>query len=109
MSSPSAVRKIDAMIDRDCTNAAWTATLKQRAIEEAAAGYEISVEEYMRSMDLFPTAEFAERPPLADPIEADHLFAFATANARARARENSDPMARVRELNQAAFARSIKL
>ena len=84
--------------------AAWTATLKQRLSEEAAAEYGVTIEEYLKAMDMHVSTEFIERPKLMDPIEADHLRAFILANAREKARK-ADSFNEIRALNAAAFYR----
>ena len=84
--------------------AAWTATLKQRLSEEAAADYGVPVDEYLKAMDMHVATEFMDRPKLMDPIEADHLRAFVLANAHEKARE-ADAFNHIRSLNAAAYLR----
>jgi hypothetical protein len=83
-------------------------TLRQQETELAAAGYGISVDEYLRAMDLHPSTEFVARPAW-DPIEADHMQAILIANARSRARETASPLDFVRKLNMDAYERANKL
>jgi len=99
-----------AQIDRDHTQAAWTATLRQREVEAEAAAYGISVTEYLEAMDMSPSTPFRPRSALMDPIEADHLHAVQTANILALREEQSreeQKMNALRMLNQAAYYRSV--
>lgn len=62
-------------IANDHMQAARTATLRQRCMEENAVLSGLTVEQYMRMTNTLPCTDFAERPALMDPIEADHHFA----------------------------------
>ena len=59
----------------------------------------------MKAMDLMVSTEFAPRPKLMDPIEADHMHAIITANTLAKARE-ANSFNYIKELNMAAYMRA---
>jgi len=58
----------------------------------------------MRAMGTYPCQEFEEKPPLMDPIEADHTHAAIIATTRERKAElYFKSIDYVRELNRAAY------
>ena len=74
----------------------------------APCGAQVTVEEYLKAMDMYPSTEFTERPKLMDPIEADHYHAFVIANTRERTRQ-ADAFNAIRELKVAAYMRANKV
>ena len=107
--SPKADASLRARVDRDHLQAAWTATTRQRQTEQAAAAQDMSVGDYMRSINKYPCQEFVERGPLMDPIEADHTYAGIIATNRERKAEAYfHSMDYIRELNHAAYLRANK-
>ena len=91
-------------VDRDHTQAARTATLRQRATEKRAADAGLSVADYMKQTGTYPCQEFVERGALMDAIEADHTHAALVANIRQNARLTDE----IRALNLAAYHREHK-
>ena len=138
MPSSPTLRPTPAEMDKDHMQAAWHATLRQRADEEAAASYgvrraaglnlycritrtpslshfcsllvlsQLTVEEYLHAMDLSPATEFKQRPALMDPIMADHMRAFTIANAKEKQRALNPVGPDLKALNMAAYERSLK-
>ncbi|EOD36871.1 hypothetical protein EMIHUDRAFT_433729 [Emiliania huxleyi CCMP1516] len=80
---------MDERLEKDYLAAAHWATLREKAVEEAAAGYNISTDEYLAAMDLNASTMFQARPALMDAMEADYMHAFIIADTREAKRRES--------------------
>ena len=69
---------------------------------------QISVEDWLRAVDMYPTTEFTPRPALMDPIEAEHLHAMIVANMLERQRE-ANAFKMLRELNMDCWRRANRM